>query len=708
MSLVQNLFEKIKTELSVNGADKKQSAAMTVVGFESADEFTKQAARDAAASIENAVVAAFESAKMEDGVDIKDHVLDAVKKVAVLATDPVTVIKNLSKNRRNPEITAGSEAVTIDSTIFDADDAIGVGYEAFDGQNVTPSIHFSVLYNAMVMQQDDVVELFFPIIPIDPKSSGATVSMVIDSVMREVTRTVDGNVNKPKFDKTPLVKIVNDPDKIDVDKNRLVPVLRDQNKTKFVDTLSETVNYNGETVTTAPLKVNEEVNLLSISQTDSMLARGVMDETDALDANVRILGLYASLTGKDSEGNEVTEQFRFDLSQLPAHFTYSTRDHNKDIILGLDTDSLAMVFGETKTAQGADSVVLGNLPEGYTAKLRLVLNGAGNTQYGDVAVYVNKLELVSVYDAAGRELPKTSDVYSDVKAVFDTIKPLGYDVEAYLTNTNARMRGLIVTSDRYTEVFTVPYRTGITIQTPVVINGDDGDLQYLNSQINAGRAKMNMAGFKVLTGVIDYLRSTDRIDPQMTGLSTKLVNKFFVEETLDLTKLVDSLNSNTREEDVRKALTLKIKNAAIRAYLESNYGIALSTLRPDLKPTIIIGTDPIIGAFLLGNGGIENDAQFNYEIRTSVNPMMRGKIVFSFGVFDGNRNKEPNALNFGQCFWSPEIVINVLKTVNGSTRSELTTMPRFRHVANLPIVGVFNVTNVESVLGKLAVNTKTV
>jgi hypothetical protein len=476
MSLVQNLFEKIRTELSVNGADKKKNAAMTVVGFESADEFTKEAAKDAAASIESAVVAAFESAKMEDGINVQDHVLDAVKKVAVLATDPVAVIKNLSKNRKNPEITAGSEAVTIDATIFDADDAVQIGYEAFDGQNVVPSIHFSVLYNAMVMQQDDVVELFFPIIPIDPKTSGATVSMVIDSVIREVTRTVDGNVNKPMFDKTPLVKIVNDPDKIDVDKNRLVPVLRDQSAAKFVAGLSQVVNYNGESVTTAPLKVNEEVNLLSISQTDSMLARGVMDETDALDANVRILGLYASLTGKDDKGNDTTEQFRFDLSQLPAHFTYSTRDHNKDIILGLDTDSLGMVFGETKTAQGADSVVLGQLPEGYSVKIRLVMNGAGNTQYGDVAVYVNKLEMVALYDAAGNQVPATADVYTDVKAVFDTLTPLGYDVEAYLTNTNARMRGLIVTSDRYTEVFTVPYRTGITVQTPVVINGDDGDL----------------------------------------------------------------------------------------------------------------------------------------------------------------------------------------------------------------------------------------
>jgi len=701
---IRKLGEVLKRELDAVAGSANKNAALALTGFEGVDAVTAEAARESASTVESAIEAAFETIELEGG-KIPEHVAEAAKKAALYATATPEVIKTIVKNRSLPEV--GNEAVVIDATIFDGDD-ISAGFEAFDGQNVKPSVFFTVLYNTMVMQQDPVVELFFPIIPVDPKSAGATVTAVIDSVIKEVTRSIDGAVNKTMFDKTPLVKIVNDPEKIDVDKNRLVPVYRTQSADKFVDALRTVVNYNGESVTTAPLKVGQEVNLLGISQTDSMLARGTMDETDALDANVKITALYSSLTGKDSEGNEVTEYFKHDLSQLPAFFTYSTRDHSKDLILTFSSEDLAMIAGETKTATGADSQILGGLPEGYTAKLKLVMSGSGNTQYGDISVYVNEFRLVQVIDAAGNIVDPTTEVYGQFEDVFKTLKAEGFEVEAYLTNTNARMRGLLVTADVYTEVFTVPYRTGITVQLPVVINGDDGDATYLNTQINATRAKMNMSGFKVLTGLIDYLRTAKTIDVKMTGVSDKLVNKWFDEQTLDLTQLVDSINSNTRDEDIRKALVLKIKNAATRAFLESNYGIALSTLRPDLKPTIIIGTDPVIGQFLLEDGGIANDAQFNYEIRTSANPLIRGKVVFSFGVFDDARNKEPNPLNFGQCFWSPELVINVLKTVNGATRTELTTMPRYRHVPNLPVIGVFNITNIDAVLGKVPVQMKTV
>jgi len=703
---IKKLFDKIKTELSTTDAVNDKNVTGMFVGFESVDGYSAGVAKEHAADLESKIMAAFEAAKLEDEINIPTYAVEAAKKAALLAVDPVTAIKNLDKTRQLPS-TAGYEADVIEATLLDDND-FGPGYEAFDGENVRPSVHFTAIYNTLAIKQDDVVELFFPVVPIDPKTAGATLTILVDSVIKEFNRTLDANPNKPKFDKRPLVKIINNPDEIDVDKNRLVPVLRDENKVHFVDTLAHVVNYNGETVTTAPIKFSDEINLLAASQTDSMLAKGMMDQLDALDANVRVTDVYASLSGKDSNGNDITEVFRFDVSNLPVHFTYSRRDHNKDIELLVDTEGLSLIAGQSKTANGATSQLLAQLPEGYTAVIRLRASGSGNTQTGDIVVDVNGMQLVRVLDAAGNEVPKTSDVYGQFADLFATLTPLGYEVEAYVTNSNARVNGLIVTTDKYMEVYTVPYRTGITVQLPVVNNGDDGDLTYLNTQINVTRAKMNMAGFKVLNKFIDYLRANPTIDPRLLGVSDKLVNKFFVEETVDLTKLVDSMNSNTRQADVRAALALKIKNAAIKAFLESNYGIALMTLMPDVKPTVIIGTDPIIGNFLMSGDELANDPQFNFEIRTSVNPLIRGKIIFSFGIFDGNRNKEANPLNFGQCFWSPELVINVVKTVNNSTRQELTTMPRFRHVVNLPIINVFNVTNVEAVLGKLPVYTQNV
>jgi len=80
----------------------------------------------------------------------------------------------------------------------------------------------------------------------------------------------------------------------------------------------------------------------------------------------------------------------------------------------------------------------------------------------------------------------------------------------------------------------------------------------------------------------------------------------------------------------------------------------------------------------------------------------------TFGVFDGNRNTKPNPLNFGQCFWSPTISTDVVRTVNGATTRELQTMPRYLHVVNLPLMAVVNVTSINTALGKVAANRHTV
>jgi len=667
----------------------------TVAGFESAVHQVEETGLD------HNIVMAFE------GAEIKDYQLQLAKQAAVLAANPVEALKEIVKNSREPKVVAGSEKLSFDIPEYSEVSPIVAGFEAFDGANVKPKVHFAIALTALGAAQDDGAELLFPMIPIDAFNSGATITAHVTSVIKEFVRGISGNPNRDKLKKTPLVKIANNPDEIDVDKNRLIPVVRDENKDKFVvDLKHKVVTPDGEEVETAPLVIGKEINILELGQTDTMLAKGAMDTTDALDPHVKVTSIYYNLTGKDSDGNVVTETFAFDINALGVAYTYSTTAHNKDIIINTDIRSLALNTSTTKTATGADSAILSNLPANYTVKIRIKLNGDGNTQAGDISLYANEVEVLAVYNPAGQEITSGDD-YNAIMEVMKTIKVVGYDVEAYLTNSNMRVKGLLLTADAYTAVYNVPFRTSYTIMLPVVNNGDDGDATQLEQNVGVARWKLTSAAYKTLANFINFLRnSIDGAD--IKGISGLFVDKYFIDESYYLPDLVDSIKSSERAEDVRDALINKIKVHMTNAFLNSNYGIALNAMKPGVKPTVIIVTDPVIGQFLFGERGIPSDGLFDYKTAVTVNPLMRGKIVATFGIFGPTRNQIPEPLNFGQCFIAPDLVIPAVRTVNNSTRLETTVMQRYLHCVNLPILVNYNISGIEEIIGRQPIRFKNV
>jgi len=381
-----------------------------------------------------------------------------------------------------------------------------------------------------------------------------------------------------------------------------------------------------------------------------------------------------------------------------THRTYGKRNLVENFFSKFKKDD---IFNTTdfKKADGSESDVIKDLPDGYTVTLSLKLNGDGNTQSGDIAVYVNKLELEKVTTAGGSVLPEDDEDFQAIKEKVDTINAVGVDLESYLTNTNARIRGTILTADKYATVYNVPFRVGYTILTPVVSNGVDGDADQLSSAINYGRLKMNAAAYNTLGKFISYMRNTGD-SAELKGIANKFVNKYFVEESLDLTTIVDGESSSERAEDIREALLLKLKVEGVSAYINSNYGVALTTEYPDVKPTLVVVTDPMIGSLLMG-GTIKNEEYFDIRIAVTNNKSMKNRIVATFGIFNGDRNKTPQVLNFGQCFVAPDLVIPVVKTTNNSVAVENTVMNRYLHTINLPIMVVLNVSGINEVVGKV-------
>jgi len=681
--------------------DIKPEEAKIAAGIESADEATTEFVKNAIENIDSKMRTAIETYGREHAsVEVDDITLELSKQALIANSAPLEALKASAKGL---QVSKESDSIVIDTApLGDIDFIPKAAIESFDAASTQPKEKFAVMLTAASAHQDEALELFFPTIPVDAFSSAASVTVRLVQLMNGFKRPVSAKGNKEGFNKIPLIKAANNPDLIDVTKNELMPIVRADVADLLVSEGARQVNVGGVEAEVAPVKFGQEINLLTVGATDALLAKGSLTDEDALDPRVQILSVVYQLTGKDSSGSSVTETFRFELEGADVTFTYSPTGHEgKSIQINQELTSVIDTTNTT-TIDGSTSKILSALPQGYVAKLQYRLMGYGDTQYGNINVNLINPTLEGVYTSTGDKLSTSSSVYTSIAGVVNTFKPLGYDVRGWLTNSNARVDGLILTSDGYTAVYNFNYRTAATVKFPVV---NDGDLGDANAALDVAKMvifKINASGFKTLENFISYLKNSGDIQ-DLKGVANRFITKGLVNETIDLKEIVDSIESSNRKNDIASALINRIKYAANRLLYYTNYGTAINIEMPGVKPTLIVATDPVIGEYLqniteeIGNG------VFDVRFATSLNFAMKGKIIFSFGLFTKDRNVAPNPLNFGQLFRAPDLVIPVVNTQNGSTAVRTIVMPKYIHTINIPIIGVFNITGIEDVLGKVAV-----
>ena len=710
MNVLENLFDSLRKTVTLDS-----DSAGFIAGNESIDSALEPVILGKRVSLQADVVAAVEALAIGDEpISFKPYQLEAAKAVALGAVDPIATINNFArKGRAAIDTVAGNEVIMVDTTSytpdFIPDNKLTVGNEAFDGQDVSASLFFSVVFNTLTIEQDAVNSLFYPIVIMDSNKVGATVTSKVASIMTTVKRDTSG---KPiELKKESIIKNLNNTKMFTLDSNRLYPVLENDSENRLlnpegVNGLTRQVEvFEGVEITTAPFKTGVAFDVLGLAQTDELISRGAMDFTDALTAHVVVESLYFKLVGKNADDDEITEYHKRDIMGLPASFTYTPRGNSKDLQLDYKTTSIAWVGGKITKADGRPTEIkdLLDLPAGYTAKLAINLKGDANTQTGTAELFPVKIELAGVADAVGNPIDNTSDLYAKMNAIIGGAKNEGVDLEAYATNTNARFRGKMLTTDTFTYGYTVPVRTKLREITSVYNDGPDGDTAGLLAQIQFNKQALTKHGLLELNNALTVLENV-AFDTMDFGISSELVNKASHREAVDLSTIVDGLTSSDREADIKAALKLKIRNIALKLYNNSGYNKSFEATRPGTKPTIIIGTDTNIGVYVSSY----SDEVFNYEVATSNDNLMTGKLFMSFGSTSASKNKIADPLAFGVCWWSPETVISLQRQEAGTVVQETISMPRYKHQTLMPILGLLEVSGVEEVSGKLAQLNETV
>ncbi len=574
--------------------------------------------------------------------------------------------------------------------------------EAFDNTNLTDFLHASVTYNIQAARQDAFGELFFRTVPLTPEHGGVDMS-VRDRLVMNTTRH-DSIGNPTNFKEKRLLQAAINHKILENEPLNLVPEVRADgaNAQYFVPVnavANRTVDLGNRVITTRPLVVGKEVNLIGVAQNTLMAKNGVANNTDALDKTVGVESIYIRL----GAGGDV---FRFDIANLPrSSFHRPPEGRGEERVLTFINRSL-LLNDKTVLASGAapaSSVLQEIKAQGLSVKLSVRLTGSVDLEYANATIDRGSVSVFSITNNRGEKLAKGDDVYDSIVEELADLEIFGWEPKARLSNSNKREEGLLLNSSEWTERYPVPLGQPLSIPSPLSENRPASDI---NDLIAAARLRNSNNAVTKLLEYADALESTTLTEyspdeykdlPEIEGIGRFLVNPWFRRTTLHLPNFINSLTSHERLADVSAVLVNAVRDGVYDAYRDSNIKTALDVITgyTGEKVKVLIGTDPVLSRYLMTPGDTRTLADdLDFEKVSSVDARVKNKIFYTFGR-DGE-GLDP--LNFGSHLWVTELIHHTQVHRDGANIREAMVHPRSRHVVHLPILGVIEVTGLSDVV----------
>lgn len=660
-------------------------------------------------NVYNNIETSIKTIAQDFGIAVESYQLEAATISGMLATNPKAALSAKLKAVPN-------DAVVMVSGVADGFiERPNIATEAYDERDNRNAQLYSIIYNLLASRQDEFGETFFPTIVINPNEVGVTLSAKLFYVYNDFKRSVTGSL--ANYARKNVIRAYADSEILKNELTRAIPVLRsgggaDDNTDKFVP-VSEVPAWNvsvgnGITIQTGAIKVDTKIDLIGISQTNELLNSGIMGPSDTLDTYIKLESVFIRVT----DGTN-TDVIRILVDEKPGStFTYAPQGNYRRMILAMDTDSLVL-DASTRNVNGNAPA---SLPELATHKARIHLSISGNVSLdkGDCLVSGGTLSLVALRNAS--DMLVQGSTFNTLAQKISSAEVIGYTIIAFRANSNIRQRGQLLDSQIEYRVIPVPYRSPLSTIMPVV-NASGDDNSALQTLITATGIRVSNEAVSALlraqTTLASYVPVADVNGdlPEINAFGHLYVKPVYYQDNVSLPVTVDSLKSHERIKDIRAALVEKIRYYANEMYRSSEYKAAAAVLTGNtgFKPTVLVGTDPVIYNYLMADGDLRTLGEtFDVRIVSTLDRRVEGKIFISFGVFDSSRNTSINPLNFGNMLWSPELTVVMPVSRDGQVSKELIVAPRFLHTVNLPVLTVLNVSGLPEVTGKVAVNMNSV
>ena len=705
--IVENPLREISQRLSVISTtrsmteEKLGSLAMSTESFNEED-------RSLLSNVYNNIETTIKDIIKDMGLAVESFQMEAASDAAIFATNPAEFItRKLQSKQTGVSLMPGVGDSYLERPVLST--------EAYDERSNRNMQLNSIMYNLLSSRQDDFCELFFPTIVVNSNDFGVTIPVKLFYAYNDLKRSVNGAA--ADFNRKNLVRAYADPTILKNELTLAIPVLRtgggdDDNTDKFVP-VAEVPSWSedigmGFTIPTGALKVETRVDLLGLSQTNELLNSGIMGPSDTLDTFLKLQTIYVKVT----DGTN-TDVIALSVSQLPdATYTYSPQGNSRRMIVNMDTDSLVL----DDTVVDMTGAAPASMPElaAHDARISLAVSGSVILDKGESILNRGSLSLVALRNAAGQLV--TGAAFASLAAKLVDAEVIGYTVKAYRANSNIRQRGQLLDTQTEFNVIAVPWRSPLSVIAPA-INPNASDMTAIQTLITTTGMRVSNEGVSALLKAQQELKGYKRVQdangnlPVINMLGHYFVKPTYIEDTLDISKTVNTTKSHERAKDIRAALTEKIRYMANQLYIKSEYKAASMVLTGNIgmKPTVIVGTDIATFNYIMVDGDLRTLGEnFDVVYAATLDQRMTGKIFISFGVFDSGRNTQYNPINFGNMFWSPELTVTMPVSRDGQVSNEMIVTPRYVHNVNLPVLGVFTVENMPKVAEKIAMDTHAV
>ena len=613
--------------------------------------------------------------------------------------------------RINPMITSGAAGSIACTTARPS-------MESFDETETEKWRDFSYAVAMMAAKTHPFAELFYPLYVATPENAAWVMSirrtMVWDGFRQEglTGEAVD-------MLKRNALEALLDYKLLETETTRLYPVVREENKSFFVDPnkiAPQDKTQGQDKFKTNYIKFDDknQFNLINLCQTPSRLAKGAPNFTDSLDRRVALDKVVIALGKTDPEYIEL------DLNRDTYAQFLAPREYNfRQMTLKFEPQNGIALRDSVRTVTGAPSAKLKALFDkkiGIT--FDIIINGDINVESSNGKVYAAGVAFRNCFDLNDPSIVYDLEDSAVAALIPDDIQAYGFTLEARLTNLNQLERGKLVDSDVMKEGFVIPTLSPVCIVKPDSMADDKvypkvESLQFVyrtqlrNDAVTALLNRAEILETALGNGVTHPLESNKGLE----GLSQYYVRPRFDRIVINVKDELNSITSSKKMSDIQSLIVSRINEILYRVNRETGYSAALEEQFPGAtpKPHVAIGTDTYLPQFLMIPGDDRTTGiGFDHTIASISDLRMRNTIVMQFTL---PGEKEPHPMQSGICGMVPEFLVNFQMIRDQRVANEIRLTPRYRYfnlATNMIVVEVNQLE--EAVAERIAVdmNAKTV
>lgn len=593
-------------------------------------------------------------------------------------------------------------AATSDSAVSGHQDPSSVdvqnySQESYDAREIAEMLPVSVAFNVGAARQDDAMEALWPTISLTADQAGLNLEIVRNMVHNQYTHNSKGAAGKEMFGQRNLIHALIDSSILKNQATDIVPIYNTETGIfdQQVGIIAKTVD--DVTVDSGAILFNQPFNLIGIGGGSMSDPFGVRDVTDSIDSLVRLNELYLEVT----DNNSVTSIIPLNVLDLNlTQFQKSQEGNERDVTLNWTTNRVT-ISGKNLDKNGDQAPALEAFRttpyDQFVIRLKLSANGTLNLADGNGELAAGSASIDGFYKQIVRQdgtqdlvpVSENSEVLA-AKATISSIKLRSYTLDARYANLNRRERGLIVRQDVRNVRYTIPLQAPITALKPVT---DTKTGYAVDSAIQAARVQNTVAGVAELMRMDSFLsryqNSSSFLEENNAsiGIGAYLINPYYEHKQVEMTKLINNVNSHTLAQDISTHLTLLIRDSFAKAMMISGWMAAqqCSGSSSKEKPTAVIITDPRTAQYLFvqGDTRLLGDS-FNAK------PVVSQYLEFRDTIFVAPRREasvnKPDGLNWGNMFWLPELITNMPIARGGQISNEFTVQTRRRHICHCPVL----------------------